>query len=113
MEHDLSQVSQEELSILTKEGFECENSYDLYLDFKKYYDKGWGEDGTDRVETVSLNIDTKKWYCSVGHRDIDGNYWYEESYDSPDGVLKGAFANLEKDRKKAPKQPTSGFYQKG
>ena len=112
-EHDLSTVSQEELSTLTKEGFECENSCGFYLDFKKYHDKGLGEDGTDRVETISLNLETKQWYSSAGHRDLDGNYWYEETFSNPDGTLKGAFADLEKDRQEAPKQLASDFYRRG
>lgn len=104
----ISYVPDDALAILKENGFECENpklhvAKDIYVDFKKYLTEGFGEDGTDRVETITFNLEDNTWYGSSGHRDLDGNYWYEKSMEE-NTTIQGALAWVLADRMKAPTQ---------
>ena len=104
----ISYVPDDALAILKENGFECDSPKghvfrDVYVDFKKYLTEGFGEDGTDRVKTITFNLEDNTWYGSSGHRDLDGNYWYEESMEEGK-TIQDALAWVLADRMKAPTQ---------
>lgn len=85
-------VPDDALSILEKNGFECitdGSSIDknIYIDFKRYIEAGFGETGDDRVETITLNEDGT-FYPSAVHRDEDGDHWYESSSEASNSLIK-------------------------
>lgn len=97
-------VPEMESVLLEKSGFSLENSCEMYLDFKRYHSTGWGEDGTDRVECISLDLESQRWYATSTHRDLDGVVWYENDAIECNGTLESAIKGVELDRFSSPKQ---------
>ncbi len=96
------------LIALKENKFECEDNYSQegndYIDFKKYIKEGFGETGDDRLEIITMH-DSGTFYASVGHRDQNGDYWYENSSQTSNN-LNNSIQWLINNAATAPKQKT-------
>jgi hypothetical protein len=75
---------------------------DAYLDYVRY-PKGWGKDGTDRVETVFFDKRHKTWNAYVRHISLDSRVWYERAAMDGFESKEAAAAWLRHNRRTAPK----------
>ena len=105
-------ITPKEQELLAKSQFEQANEDGGYTDFERCV-AGFGETDDDRMERVTYNSSSNVWSWSVTHKDVDGNDWYDSFLNEGKKQLKDVITDLERNREKAPKQPTSGFYQKG
>lgn len=99
-----NQITPEALDVLKANDFEHVQSDRDYDDYERPV-SGFGEAGDDRIERVTFQTETGKWYPTTDHIDLDGQEWYHKSANTT--TLQEAIDWLIEDQKTAPVKKTA------